>query len=112
MLPRENIPNWWDIELLVFTLDARRIFFLLEREELQEMREHAANEDRLQLLGDVTGKFRPGVLTALIGVIDAGKTTLVDVFAGRKTGGYIEALIQSSTFPKKHRPEGPVSSNL
>ena len=44
-------------------------------------------EDRLQLLRDVTGAFRPGVLTALMGVSGAGKTTLMDVLAGRKTGG-------------------------
>jgi ABC-type multidrug transport system ATPase subunit len=41
---------------------------------------------RLQLLRNVSGAFRPGVLTALIGVTGAGKTTLLDVLAGRKTG--------------------------
>jgi hypothetical protein len=40
----------------------------------------------LQLLRNVSGAFRPGVLTALIGVTGAGKTTLLDVLAGRKTG--------------------------
>lgn len=42
---------------------------------------------KLQLLHDVSGAFRPGVLTALMGVSGAGKTTLMDVLAGRKTGG-------------------------
>ncbi|GJZ68826.1 ABC transporter G family member 35-like protein [Tanacetum coccineum] len=57
-------------------------------------------EDRLQLLRDVTGAFRPGVLTALMGVSGAGKPTLMDVLAGRKTGGYIEGDIRISGFPK------------
>ncbi|KAG5004130.1 hypothetical protein JHK86_028269 [Glycine max] len=37
----------------------------------------------------VSGAFRPGVLTTLMGVSGAGKTTLMDVLAGRKTGRYI-----------------------
>lgn len=41
---------------------------------------------KLQLLHSVSGAFRPGVLTALMGVSGAGKTTLMDVLAGRKTG--------------------------
>ncbi|KAG2441719.1 hypothetical protein HXX76_003334 [Chlamydomonas incerta] len=44
----------------------------------------------LQLLRDVSGCFRPGVLTALMGASGAGKTTLMDVLAGRKTGGRTE----------------------
>ena len=40
----------------------------------------------LQLLNSVDGIFRPGVLTALMGATGAGKTTLMDVLAGRKTG--------------------------
>lgn len=58
-------------------------------------------EDRLQLLRDVSGAFRPGVLTALVGVSGAGKTTLMDVLAGRKTGGYIEGAISISGYPKR-----------
>ncbi len=39
----------------------------------------------LQLLRACSGAFRPGVLTALVGSSGAGKTTLMDVIAGRKT---------------------------
>ncbi|KAJ7544858.1 hypothetical protein O6H91_09G096700 [Diphasiastrum complanatum] len=57
--------------------------------------------DRLQLLRDVSGSFRPGVLTALVGVSGGGKTTLMDVLAGRNTGGYIEGSMTISGYPKK-----------
>ncbi|KAI3510433.1 hypothetical protein L1887_17421 [Cichorium endivia] len=64
------------------------------------MKEQGITEDRLQLLREVTGAFRPGILTALMGISGAGKTTLMDVLAGRKTGGYIEGDIRISGFPK------------
>ncbi|KAH7352818.1 hypothetical protein KP509_19G065600 [Ceratopteris richardii] len=64
------------------------------------MKQQGIAEDRLQLLHDVSGAFRPGVLTALVGVSGAGKSTLMDVLAGRKTGGYIEGDISISGFPK------------
>ncbi|KAJ7531928.1 hypothetical protein O6H91_14G065000 [Diphasiastrum complanatum] len=66
-----------------------------------EMKNQGVTEDRLQLLRDVSGSFRPGVLTALVGVSGAGKTTLMDVLAGRKTGGYIDGSITISGYPKK-----------
>ncbi|KAA3470383.1 pleiotropic drug resistance protein 1-like isoform X2 [Gossypium australe] len=66
----------------------------------QEMKAQGVTEDRLLLLRGITGAFRPGVLTALMGVSGAGKTTLMDVLAGRKTGGYIEGSIKVSGFPK------------
>ncbi|KAH9313786.1 hypothetical protein KI387_022413, partial [Taxus chinensis] len=55
-----------------------------------EMKQHGIAEDQLQLLHNVSGAFRPGILMALVGVSGAGKTTLMDVLAGRKTYGYIE----------------------
>ncbi|XP_021831394.1 pleiotropic drug resistance protein 1-like [Prunus avium] len=58
-------------------------------------------EDKLVLLKCVSGAFRPGVLTALMGVSGAGKTTLMDVLAGRKTRGYTEGNISVSGYPKK-----------
>ncbi|XP_010244008.1 PREDICTED: pleiotropic drug resistance protein 2-like isoform X2 [Nelumbo nucifera] len=65
-----------------------------------EMKNQGIEESRLQLLRDVSGAFRPGVLTALVGVSGAGKTTLMDVLAGRKTGGYIEGSVSVSGYPK------------
>ena len=67
----------------------------------QEMKAQGLTEDRLELLKGVSGAFRPAVLTALMGVSGAGKTTLMDVLAGRKTGGYIEGTIRISGYPKK-----------
>lgn len=46
-----------------------------------------ASRPQLTLLSDISGAFRPGHLTCLMGVSGAGKTTLMDVLAGRKTGG-------------------------
>ncbi|CAL5329383.1 unnamed protein product [Camellia sinensis] len=65
-----------------------------------EMKSQGIDENRLRLLRDVSGAFRPGILTALVGVSGAGKTTLMDVLAGRKTGGYIEGNISISGYPK------------
>ncbi|CAL2280417.1 unnamed protein product [Prunus armeniaca] len=67
----------------------------------QSMKNQGAVEDKLVLLKCVSGAFRPGVLTALMGVSGAGKTTLMDVLAGRKTRGYIEGNISISGYPKK-----------
>lgn len=64
------------------------------------MRERGYTQKKLQLLADITGSFRPGVLTALMGVSGAGKTTLLDVLAGRKTTGYIEGEIKIGGYPK------------
>ncbi|KAL0299041.1 UNVERIFIED_CONTAM: Pleiotropic drug resistance protein 2 [Sesamum radiatum] len=74
-----------------------------------EMKKTGIEETRLQLLRDVSGAFRPGVLTALVGVSGAGKTTLMDVLAGRKTGGYIEGSISISGYPKNQSTFARVS---
>ncbi|KAE9093266.1 ABC transporter G family member 37 [Phytophthora fragariae] len=42
-----------------------------------------------QLLRGITAHFEPGRMVALMGATGAGKTTLMDVMAGRKTGGRI-----------------------
>ncbi len=76
---------------------------------LQGMKAQGVTEDKLQLLNDISGSFRPGVLTALVGVSGAGKTTFMDVLAGRKTGGYIEGSIYISGYPKKQETFARVS---
>jgi ABC-type multidrug transport system ATPase subunit len=73
------------------------------------MKAHGVTEDKLNLLRDITGAFRPGILTALVGVSGAGKTTLMDVLAGRKTGGYIEGSIFISGFPKRQETFARIS---
>ncbi|KAK3219635.1 hypothetical protein Dsin_013605 [Dipteronia sinensis] len=73
------------------------------------MKEQGVTDDKLVLLREVSGSFRPGVLTALMGVSGAGKTTLMDVLAGRKTGGYIEGSIKISGYPKKQEAFARIS---
>ncbi|KAJ4809491.1 ABC transporter G family member 36 [Rhynchospora pubera] len=74
------------------------------------MRAQGETADKLMLLKGVSGSFRPGVLTALMGVTGAGKTTLMDVLAGRKTGGYIEGSIKISGYPKNQETFARVSA--
>lgn len=64
------------------------------------MRAQGFAKKRLQLLQDITGSFRPGILTALMGVTGAGKTTLLDVLSGRKSSGLTEGDIRIGGYPK------------
>ncbi|EQC40475.1 ATPase [Saprolegnia diclina VS20] len=56
-------------------------------------------EPNLQLLKRINGYALPGTITALMGSSGAGKTTLMDVIAGRKTGGKIEGQILLNGYP-------------
>ncbi|KAG6618940.1 Pleiotropic drug resistance protein ABC Superfamily [Phytophthora cinnamomi] len=50
-------------------------------------------KEQLELLKGIDGYALPGSVTALMGSSGAGKTTLMDVIAGRKTGGKITGKI-------------------
>ncbi|GMF40439.1 unnamed protein product [Phytophthora lilii] len=50
-------------------------------------------KEQLELLKGINGLAVPGSITALMGSSGAGKTTLMDVIAGRKTGGKITGKI-------------------
>ncbi|KAE8729829.1 hypothetical protein F3Y22_tig00003151pilonHSYRG00032 [Hibiscus syriacus] len=75
----------------------------------KEMKAQGIPETGLQLLSNVSGVFRPGVVAALVGLIVAGKTTLLDVLSARKTGGYIEGDIKISGYPKEHKTFARIS---
>uniref|UniRef100_K3WZK5 ABC transporter domain-containing protein n=2 Tax=Globisporangium ultimum (strain ATCC 200006 / CBS 805.95 / DAOM BR144) TaxID=431595 RepID=K3WZK5_GLOUD len=49
--------------------------------------------ETIDLLKGINGYALPGTMTALMGSSGAGKTTLMDVIAGRKTGGKIQGQI-------------------
>lgn len=51
------------------------------------------NPGQKQLLFNVNGYGKPGLMVALMGASGAGKTTLLDVLAERKTGGFIGGQI-------------------
>ncbi|TMW67916.1 hypothetical protein Poli38472_007588 [Pythium oligandrum] len=56
-------------------------------------------KEDLELLKGINGFALPGKMTALMGSSGAGKTTLMDVIAGRKTGGKIRGQILFNGHP-------------
>ncbi|KAD5803016.1 hypothetical protein E3N88_14376 [Mikania micrantha] len=75
----------------------------------RELKRQDLSVNKLQLLVNITGAFRPGLLTALVGVSGAGKTTLMDVLAGRKTGGHISGHIYVSGYLKNQETFARIS---
>ncbi|RHZ06263.1 hypothetical protein DYB31_007425 [Aphanomyces astaci] len=67
------------------------------------------NKTSRQLLKGIHGCFQPGSLTALMGSTGAGKTTLMDVIAGRKTTGTIEGDLFVNGHPLDRRTFTQVS---
>uniref|UniRef100_A0AAV1TDQ4 ABC transporter domain-containing protein n=1 Tax=Peronospora matthiolae TaxID=2874970 RepID=A0AAV1TDQ4_9STRA len=53
----------------------------------------------IDLLKGISGYALPGTITALMGSSGAGKTTLMDVIAGRKTGGKVRGQILLNGHP-------------
>ncbi|KAG2502582.1 hypothetical protein JM16_009636, partial [Phytophthora kernoviae] len=53
----------------------------------------------IDLLKGISGFALPGTITALMGSSGAGKTTLMDVIAGRKTGGSIKGQVLLNGHP-------------
>lgn len=73
------------------------------------MRKQGTIGKKLQLLQNIGGAFRPGMLTALMGVSGSGKTTLMDVLCGRKTGGIIQGEIRIGGYPKDQKSFARIS---
>ena len=60
----------------------------------------STGSETLRLLHKIDGAFRSGRMCALMGSSGAGKTTLMDVIALRKTSGTIEGDIRLNGFPQ------------
>ncbi|XP_019196202.1 PREDICTED: pleiotropic drug resistance protein 1-like [Ipomoea nil] len=100
ILPFE--PHWIAFSDVKYSVDMPQ--------EMKKKKKKNAVEDRVELLKGVSGAFRPGILTALMGVSGAGKTTLMDVLAGRKNnGGYIAGNITVSGYTKKQKTFSRIS---
>lgn len=54
----------------------------------------STSKEKLRLLNEVSGVFKAGRMCALMGSSGAGKTTLMDVIAMRKTSGTITGAIE------------------
>ena len=74
------------------------------------MKAQGIAENKLLLLNDISGPFRSGVLTALMGGSGARKTTFMDILAGRKTGGFNKGNIWINGYPKNQETFARISA--
>lgn len=62
-----------------------RSLYLLFEDISYSVRKGILTKERKRLLSDLNGDFRPGELTAIMGLSGAGKSTLMDILAGFTT---------------------------
>ncbi|KAF7379979.1 hypothetical protein HZH68_016927 [Vespula germanica] len=72
-------------------------FFLLFKNISYSRRESVLARERKTILRNVSGDFRPGELTAIMGASGAGKTTLMDILAGFITSSFEGNVIVNDT---------------
>jgi ABC-type multidrug transport system ATPase subunit/ABC-type multidrug transport system permease subunit len=77
--------------------------------ELKDQKDTGGNIPTLDLLKGVSGFAKPERLTALMGASGAGKTTLMDVIAGRKTSGTINGDILVNGYKQDLQTFGRIS---
>ncbi|CAL5380320.1 unnamed protein product [Camellia sinensis] len=94
-------PRWQKVEWFYLLNPSLWCFKMCNNKLTPAVTETGFTQKKLQLICDITGAFRPSVLTALMGVSGAGKTTLMDILVGRKTSGTIEGDIRIGGFPKE-----------
>ncbi|POM63710.1 ABC Superfamily [Phytophthora palmivora] len=94
--PKNNNGNN-DTDGYVVEVDSREKNFTPVTVAFQDLHYFVPNpknpKEELELLKGIHGYAVPGSITALMGSSGAGKTTLMDVIAGRKTGGKITGKI-------------------
>ncbi|XP_011166033.1 ATP-binding cassette sub-family G member 1 isoform X1 [Solenopsis invicta] len=74
-----------DPQLCADDAQVDRSFYLLFEDISYSVKKGILTKERKRLLRDLNGDFRPGELTAIMGLSGAGKSTLMDILAGFTT---------------------------